>query len=110
MGDISKLIGMVSELAVKVDRIEASMGTKDVMSDRIGGRGRPQKYNCDALFTDGKFLTECGKGEHDRLVRSLSAGANQKFGKGKVRVKKVGVGVWAIRKGDWWSVTSQGPF
>lgn len=90
-----------SDMSAKIDRIDASLGAVRVMGSKAGVAGRPSRYEWGALYKDGKFFTPCEKGERDRLVNSLTAGANKRFGKGKVRVRKVGAGVWVIRKGDW---------
>lgn len=98
---ITGMVGKLDAIAEKVDGIDDVLGSRSVMDNRGPSKGRPSKYDWDALFTDGKFFVECGKGEHDRLVRSLSVGGNRMFGKGRVSVRKVGAGVWVRRKGDW---------
>lgn len=98
---LASMSDKVDAIAKKVDGIDGAIGSRSVMDDRGPSKGRPSKYNWDALFTDGKFFVECGKGGHDRLVRSLSVGGNRMFGKGMVSVRKVGAGVWVKRKGDW---------
>ena len=95
------MMGKLDAIAEKVDGIDGALGSRSIMDDTKPSKGRPSKYDWDALFTDGKFFVECGKGEHDRLIRSLSVGGNRMFGKGRVSVRRVGAGVWVKRKGDW---------
>lgn len=101
MSDFEKLVEMVEGLAASVQRIEDALGGINPVNQGETRRGAPRKYDWDTLVRDGKLFVPCAKSDRNRLVSRLSASANQRFGAGKVRTRKVGAGVWAFKKGDW---------
>lgn len=82
----------LDEIGQKLDRILELLGDG---RPEVGGRN---KYPWDELDADGRFLFPCVLKDRERVQASISAGANLRYGKGKVHVLKRPSGVLVIMR------------
>ena len=104
---ISGLAEMISVAQSAIDQwsklvgaFEALHGDRDEVEPRTGA---PQKYPWQELEALGEFFwpVPTSKADRIKIVRSITSGANKRYGPGKIKVKRGKNGVWVFKKGEW---------